>query len=231
MPHCDDDVLALIALGEPRSTDDAAHLASCGRCQSRLDQLAAVVASARSISPEDHPVAPPASVWAAISEELAADDSVVVSLEAARRRRGRRTWVIGAIAAAIGILLGAVITGGIVRVGGTGDVVAQAELGPVASTGYRGTATVSRTAQGNVLTVSLPDLPKAADGYYEVWMATPDTKTMVAIGTLNPGGEARFTLPQGMDVTAFPVVDVSLETFDGDPGHSATSVARGQMPA
>jgi hypothetical protein len=54
---------------------------------------------------------------------------------------------------------------------------------------------------------------------------------MVAIGTLNPGETARFTLPAGMDASAFPVVDVSVEHFDGDAGHSATSVSRGVLGA
>ena len=32
-----------------------------------------------------------------------------------------------------------------------------------------------------------------------------------------------------MDVAAFPVVDVSVEHFDGEAGHSATSVVRGEL--
>ena len=82
-----------------------------------------------------------------------------------------------------------------------------------------------------MLTVSVPDLPQVDDGYYEVWMATADTSTMVAIGTLSPGAEAHFTLPAGMDLGSFPVVDVSVEHFDGDTGHSAVSVVRGDLQA
>jgi len=52
---------------------------------------------------------------------------------------------------------------------------------------------------------------------------------MVAIGTLNPGEEGRFILPTGMDTASFPVVDVSVEAFGGDAGHSAKSVVRGQL--
>ena len=36
---------------------------------------------------------------------------------------------------------------------------------------------------------------------------------------------------QGLDPAAFPVVDVSVEHFDGDAGHSAVSVVRGQLNA
>ena len=82
---------------------------------------------------------------------------------------------------------------------------------------------------GPVLRVALTNLAPVEDGYYEVWMATADAGTMVAVGTLSPGQEARIALPSGMDVTAFPLVDVSVEHFDGDPGHSAQSVARGQL--
>ena len=110
-----------------------------------------------------------------------------------------------------------------------GDVVASAQLAPVDGAGFAGTATVSREGEAKVLTVEVPDLPAQSDGYYEVWMATPDTTTMVAIGTLNPGETGRFTLPAGMDAADFPVVDVSVEHFDGDAGHSATSVARGTL--
>ena len=230
--HCDDESIALMALGEPRTTADAAHLRNCGLCQSRLDQLTAVATSARGITAADAPIAPPASVWEGIVAELAADDALVVSLDdARRRRRSRRVWMFSAAAAVIGIALGALITFGAMRVGTGTEVVAQAPLGPVAGTGYQGTATVSRTSSGNVLTVSVPDLPTVSNGYYEVWMATPDTSNMVAIGTLNPGEQAQFTLPAGMDVSAFPVVDVSVETYDGNPGHSAISVARGLLPA
>jgi len=77
--------------------------------------------------------------------------------------------------------------------------------------------------------VSVPNLPTLSGEYYEVWMATPDTTTMVAIGTLNPGEEGRFILPTGMDTASFPVVDVSVEAFGGDAGHSAKSVVRGQL--
>ena len=77
---------------------------------------------------------------------------------------------------------------------------------------------------------AVPELPAVEDGYYEVWMATADAGTMVAIGTLNPGEEAVLTLPAGMQTADFPLVDVSLEHYDGDPSHSAVSVVRGLLP-
>jgi hypothetical protein len=229
--HCDDDDLSLIALGEPAGSEDDAHLQQCPRCRSRLDQFAAVVASARSITDEDRPTAPPAAVWEAITAELGVTSPAgVTSIDAARSRRRPSTWLIASAAAVVGLLVGGVVTAGMVGSTGSADVVAEAALAPIDNSGFTGTATVERGSDGSVLTVSVPDLPAVSDGYYEVWMATPDTATMVAIGTLNPGQEGHFPLPEGMDVGSFPVVDVSVEHFDGQAGHSATSVVRGQLP-
>jgi hypothetical protein len=228
--HVDDEDLSLIALGESASSGDETHLATCVRCQSRLDQLSAVVSSARSISAADRPVDPPAAVWAGITTELSADQPAsVTSLSDERTRRRPRVWLLAASAAAVGLLAGA----GLVTVLSTADtteqLVATATLDPIDSSGVIGTATVERAADGNSLTVEVPGLASPDDGYYEVWMATPDTTTMVAIGTLRPGGPATFDLPPNLDPTAFPVVDVSLEHYDGDAAHSATSIVRGQL--
>ena len=38
-------------------------------------------------------------------------------------------------------------------------------------------------------------------------------------------------MPPGVSMTDFPVVDVSLEPSDGDPGHSHNSLVRGTLQA
>jgi len=237
VPHCDEDELSVIALGEPARPEDEQHLQGCARCQSRLDQMTAVVASARSITDADRPVAPPLGTWDAIADELGLTlPADVTPISRGTRhsrgtRRGAATWLIAGAAAAVGIAIGAVVTAGITGGTGSADLVATAELDPIDDSGYVGTASVEQTDSGAVLRVTVPALPAVEDGYYEVWMASPDTTTMVAIGTLNPGQEATFPLPAGMAVTDFPVVDVSVEHFDGDAGHSAVSVVRGQLQA
>jgi hypothetical protein len=40
---------------------------------------------------------------------------------------------------------------------------------------------------------------------------------------------ARFPLPPGLDPAGWRGIDISAEAFDGDPGHSATSVLRGEL--
>jgi hypothetical protein len=62
--------LALRALGEELADLPESHLVDCAHCQSELDQLRAVVTTARSVQQEDYPVTPPASVWEAVVAEL-----------------------------------------------------------------------------------------------------------------------------------------------------------------
>jgi hypothetical protein len=225
--HPDDETLALLALGE--ADIDAEHIASCPRCQSRVDQLAAVVATARSITPEDSLVAPPASVWTAITRELSVDPVVTPLPSRSQGRRGR-LWLVGSVAAAAGLVVGAIGVNALQQETAPAAVVARADLAPMSPSGLTGTAVIERGSQGNVLVVNVPDLPEF-DGYYEVWMASPDAATMVSVGTLIPGTQAALQLPPGLDPTAFPVVDVSEEHFDGIAEHSAVSVVRGQLQA
>jgi hypothetical protein len=230
--HCDDDELSLVALGEAPSPEDETHLQQCPRCQSRLDQMTAVVSSARSITDADRPVMPPVEVWESITNELGlAPAENVTSITAAPSRRPTRTWLLAGAAAVVGVLLGGIVTAGLQSPAGSQELVASADLAPIDDSGFTGTAAIEQGPDGAVLTVSVPDLPAVPDGYYEVWMASADTATMVAIGTLNPGQEGTFALPAGMEVGSFPVVDVSVEHFDGDTGHSAVSVVRGQLQA
>ena len=43
------------------------------------------------------------------------------------------------------------------------------------------------------------------------------------------GDTATFPVPDGLDLGEFPVVDISVEPFDGDPSHSGDSVVRGTL--
>jgi Anti-sigma-K factor rskA, C-terminal len=235
--HCDDDDLSLIALGETADPENTAHLESCARCQQQLDELSAVVAQARAVTDADYPVAAPPQVWDAISAELGLSPAqeegmaTVTPITQAPRRSAARTWWIAGAAAAVGLVLGGIVTTSLPSTTPSGELVAQATLDPFDDSGLTGTAKIEQTSDGARLRIDAAGLPPVEDGYYEVWMATGDTTTMVAIGTLNPGEPAEFVLPAGMAVGDFPVVDVSVEHFDGDPGHSATSVLRGQLSA
>ena len=234
MSHCDQDALALMACGELVDSRAVLHAQECPMCRARLQEYHDVVLLGRAVTPEDVPASPPAQVWTAIATHVANErrpvDSVP-SLEAARSRRRQGRFVWAAAAAAVGLIAGSLATVAVISHPQPAHVVASATLAPMGGAAVSGTAVVHKVGSTAQLTVTIPGLSSPARGYYEVWMATADTKNMVAIGNLNPGSTAIYTLPSSMNLSAFPVVDVSLEAYDGNPAHSATSLVRGTLKA
>jgi hypothetical protein len=104
---------------------------------------------------------------------------------------------------------------------------AEASLQPLASHTSSGDAVVQRLADGSrQLVIRLPDEP--LPGFREVWLGSSDLSKMVSLGVLGNQTGA-FVLPPGLDLAQYPVVDISHEPYDGDPAHSAESVARGVL--
>jgi hypothetical protein len=226
--HMDEDMIALLALGESIEGIDSGHLRVCVLCQSKVDQLRAVVATSRSITDEDQLLSPPDALWENIVTELESNSDSRDDHGGARggARGARMGWF--ALAAAVGVLVGSLGTIVISDERNPAPTVAQAELEPLADQDVRGVAQVRQTANGPVLLVDLPGLPDPS-GYYEVWMLSPNADSMISVGIMGSGAVNEFPLPAGMDMMAFPVVDVSLEEFDGDVTHSGKSVVRGEL--
>lgn len=236
--HVDDDVLALLALGEDAGTpDERAHVAGCERCTAEVAALGGVVSLARGADVTF--VAPAPQVWDRIESELgltpvasqgssdagSSGDGVVVAMP---RRRVAWGWVAGAAAA--GVLIGAVGVGWAQSRDARETVVASAALQPLPGWSAEGTARVEVGRDGErVLVVDVQD-GKPEDGFREVWLLRPDVSGLVSLGTLT-GSSGRFDLPAGLDLDEFSVVDVSLEQFDGDPAHSGDSIVRGALEA
>jgi hypothetical protein len=63
---------------------------------------------------------------------------------------------------------------------------------------------------------------------HEVWLMTAGTKRLVSLGVLH-GTSGTFTVPTGVDVDRFRLVDVSDEPRDGNPGHSGDSIVCGVL--
>ena len=61
-----------------------------------------------------------------------------------------------------------------------------------------------------------------------MWLLDPDTGDLISLGVLN-GTASDFELPDGLDLRDYPTIDVSREPLDGDPAHSADSIARGEL--
>ena len=226
MAHCDPQTLSLIAIGEEPSADEALHLVTCDECRREWESLRAVADVARDLD-DDELTPPPAHVWAAISEEIAetpADAGNVVPL---RAKRGFAPWI--AVAAAVGLVLGGV-GGAMLMRSSPPDVVASVPLEPLADYTATGKATLEVVDGTEMLAVDVSDLP-TTDGYFEVWLLAPDASSMIALGTLGPGETATLPLPAGISLADYPVVDISVEPYDGDPAHSTDSVVRGTLPA
>ena len=232
MPHCAPEQLALAALAEPLPADDAAHLASCPACQAEVASLrrpvdVLAVPSLSGTAPE---VVPPPRVWEAIAAATgvsgaAREQPPVADVVELRPRRNRNRWL--TLAAAV--LVGGVAGGAVValRPDDLGTVVAATALDPLATDDTSGRAEVREADGSRSLQVDL-DAPDLTDGYYEVWVMEPDAVRMVPVGVVHRG-DTVLPLPDGIDLGAYPVVDVSVEPMDGDPTHSGVSVARGSL--
>ncbi|MDN4475330.1 anti-sigma factor [Demequina sp. SYSU T00192] len=237
MRHCDDEVLAALALGEPVDASDAAHVAACERCAHEVAELRDLQATLVDAGPAGPLVAPPDGVWEAIDTQVRAEDDAasgsVVPLTAGRRPRRApdRTfagWVVGA-AAAVGVAIGGVGVALALRdTAPEQSLVAQAALADLATEADAGTARVERRDDGTEVLVVDTAYAPTADGALEVWLIDPDVVGMVSLGFLT-ADHGEFEIPAGYDVTAFPIVDISVEPADGDPTHSGDSITRGVL--
>lgn len=231
MSHCEPESIALLALGEEAGlTAEQEHLRRCAACQADVDQLAAVVRTGKSISADDMPGTAPHEIWQGIINELnmAPVATTVDELAVRRARRATLPWI--GVAAAAGLVLGGLGVTQFLQPADNTEVLIATTLEPLPGNSVVGDAAIELTGQGAVLSVQVPQLPES-DGYYEVWLLTPDVSNMISVGVLGGDNQGTFPLPPNLDLTEFSVVDISREKFDGDATHSTDSVVRGVLPA
>lgn len=185
----------------------------------------------RALTDEDARLTPPPpGVWEAIAAEIDHDqpqtgspelvrrrtDSEVVAPIAFVRQRRARTghlkWL-GAVAAALVV----VAMGLSLR---PHAIDATAELAVL----EEGQQPAVAELRGATLRIAA-DLPPISDGVYEVWLLDEAVEQIVSLGLVREDG--LYPLPAGVDPSALPVVDISIEPEDGDPSHSGRSVLRG----
>jgi Anti-sigma-K factor rskA len=141
-----------------------------------------------------------------------------------RRRRRRALLLVAAAVAGAAVGAGAVA---VVQRPDQGTSVAATPLDPLKGHSASGRAEVVERNGQRVLEVQLT-APRLSNGYYEVWLAEKTLTGMVPLGVAQPG-TITFDIPNGLDLRQYPVVDVSREPLDGNPAHSADSVARGTL--
>jgi hypothetical protein len=233
--HLDPEVLALISLGErPGSPADIAaaeaHLSTCGACRSEVDELSAVVRTARDSGGTAPLVPAPDGVWEAVQAELAGDE-VAAPAPVVPIARPRRRWLPLAAAASVGLLLGA---GVVYAASGSSEpepqIIASTSLDPLEDSGASGSVRVVETATGARVDVDMSGLSEGP-GFFEVWLLSSDASRLISLGVLDSSSSGSFAVPPGVSTADYPIVDVSLEPEDGDPAHSKNSLARGTLPA
>jgi hypothetical protein len=242
--HCDPEILALRAIGEPAGTAaDDTHLAACATCRQELDALTSAVQMGKQSEPLE---SPSPRVWTAIQTELGMGRSripapaepetpPVAPMPLRPERRRRRTGPLLVAAALVGVAGGIGATVLAQRLGdeeSPPDVVAATPLDPLPEWQAQGNAQVVRQPDGKrALRVDLAvdEAPTQDPGFREVWLIDRQVSRLVSLGALE-GDSGMFVVPEGLDLAEYPVVDVSFEPYDGQPAHSGDSIARGILP-
>jgi hypothetical protein len=137
-------------------------------------------------------------------------------------RGGSTQWFLAAAAAVVVVAIGAWL------VDSSADGSSVLAAGDLERLGAAGEGSVQLVERDGSLRLELdtrdvdPD-----DGFVEVWIIDTEVERLVSLGPLREDGQ--YELPDGLDPEAFPIVDVSVEPFDGDPAHSGDSRLRGQL--
>ncbi|GEA85949.1 anti-sigma factor [Cellulomonas gelida] len=207
--HVDDDVLALLALGEDAGTpDERAHLALCERCAGEVAALSEVVGLARAADTEM--VAPGPQVWERIAAELELTPAAPAT---------------GAHAAPLaGPGPGPVVGEPGPVVGEPGPVVGESEAGPGTSEAVVGEPDAvvvpltrrRRVAWGWIAGAAAAGVVIGGVGVGWVQSRDDRAQTVVATATLEPlpgwSAEGSATVQVARDGTRTLVVDVAEDT-------------------
>jgi hypothetical protein len=143
----------------------------------------------------------------------------------------RRPWKVLAAAAAVVVVVVGATAVAINRSSGSGtELVASADL-RLLEGGGTGSAELVRRSDGMHLVVDVSNLSPAQQAdFYELWLLTPDGKDPQSLTTFRRrAGVIDVAIPPGMSTSRFPVVDISEEVDDGNPGHSGKSILRGTL--
>ena len=105
--------------------------------------------------------------------------------------------------------------------------LARAELAPVDQHSATGSARVVEAKDGQ-RTLEVQVNKNEARGYQEVWLIAPDLSKLVSLGVMT-SDSGTFPVPAGLNLSDYPIVDVSDEPVDGNPAHSSVSIVRGTL--
>lgn len=241
----DDDILdyilgeadpATIASLEELADEDlllAAELEGLGDVVATLEALPEG-AWERADIPALPPLAPAADARTEDAGEPAADEGAGAVVLPFRRRVALPRFA--AVAASLALLAtgfgaGALIFGGDgadqpAPAGPSIELVSFDQGGPDATGEVR-----TLSSDDGSLTLDVSGLEASRPGeLYTLWLIDPEENLLTLGSFLVPdGGATTVTVPLPVDLADFWAVDVSIEESNGDPGHSGTSVLRGEI--
>ena len=207
-------LLGELSVGEERELER--HLAGCSACRDELAGARQTHDLLRELAAGGPPPELKARVLARVRGEIPA-----------RSRVGWNLWVPAAaalvLAAILGIWLLQTTTGD-----SSGEVALTATaLAPGASGDLRGEK-IGENFQIELEVRKLPKLHK--DEYYEMWYAREDGGR-ISCGTFRaqPGGQTAVNLTAPVSAVSYPIIEVTREPDDGDPGSSGKEVLVGDL--
>jgi anti-sigma-K factor RskA len=182
------------------------------------------------LAPSDVAEPPPPGLFAAIEAELDAADGADAHAHGAvvelAPRRSRRPLLVALAAAAAVVVVVAVSA--VLRDDDAAPVTEQVALAGLPDfADVSGSATVVIDGDRRSLGVDLSPVEVPPGSHLELWLLDESVEELVPLGLL--ADDAPHTIPPDVDLTATPIVDVSVEPDDGNPAHSGVSVARGRI--
>jgi len=243
MTHLDPDRLADRALGtdDPLTAAEQNHLAGCAECRDQLAELSRIAELGRNPEHVAHQLVPTEAMWQSIQVQLATETPATTEAaaepapssptvtELPRRTPRPRSWLLVAAAAVVGLIIGVGVT--TVAVRDRVEVTSSTALEALPGQTGQGTAELVNDRGRPELRVQI-DAPPTPDRYREVWLINTDGERMYTLGVLPDDGRASYPLPPELagQLQNFPIVDVSIEPYDGNPAHSRKSQVRGILP-
>lgn len=183
--------------------------------------------------PPESPFRPASPSPSGVPAELPAPDAGARWKQGRKKqdRSGGAGWIrrpgVWLAAAAATVLLAAGVVWSVQQNQPAVTPLAQAALAPVDQHSATGSARVVEAADGQ-RTLEVQVDKNEARGYQEVWLIAPDLSRLVSLGVMT-SESGTFALPAGLDLSEYPIVDVSDEPVDGNPAHSSVSIVRGTL--
>ena len=192
------------------------HLAVCPRCRDELDRVRQTHALLRELALNE----PPADLKSRTMARARGETTTRLGVR-------WKLWVPAAAALLLAAILGLGLLQSIISDSPDGVPLSATALAPGASGELRGEK-IGENIQFELDVRGLPELPKGE--YYEMWYAKENGER-ISCGTFRaqPGGKTTVNLTAPVNATSYPIIEVTREPDNGDPGTSGKEILVGDL--